>query len=52
MYAGIAQVDYQGDAEKFNVKQDLVSSYNRVIAPNVRKVIEDEELGDAVQTGN
>lgn len=52
MYAGIAQVDYQGDAEKSNVKQALVSSYNRIVAPNVRKLIEDEEHGHAVHTGN
>ncbi|KAJ0972053.1 hypothetical protein J5N97_020012 [Dioscorea zingiberensis] len=49
---GVAQVDYQGEAEKFNVKQALVSSYNRIIAPNVKGLIEDEEHGDAVQRGN
>ncbi|KAH7685380.1 Sulfate-transporting ATPase protein [Dioscorea alata] len=49
---GIAQVDYQGDAEKSNVKQALVSSYNLIVAPNVRKLIEDEEHGDALQTVN
>ncbi|RWW02473.1 hypothetical protein GW17_00034423 [Ensete ventricosum] len=33
---GVTQTDYQGDAEKSAVKQSLISSYNRVLAPKVR----------------
>ncbi|XP_077248707.1 ATP-binding cassette family G25 [Tasmannia lanceolata] len=33
---GVAQVDYQGDAEKSNVRQSLLSSYNNVLGPMVK----------------
>jgi len=34
--AGCVQIEYNGDAEKSAVKQSLVSSYNRVLAPKVK----------------
>ncbi|WOL12910.1 ABC transporter G family member 25-like isoform X1 [Canna indica] len=34
---GFIQTEYQGDPEKSNVKQLLISSYNRVLAPKVNE---------------
>ncbi|KAG1369900.1 ABC transporter G family member 25 [Cocos nucifera] len=48
---GVAQIDYQGDADKSNVKRSLVASYNRVLAPKVKACISAAVVGDAAQTG-
>ena len=37
--AGCVQIECNGDAEKCSVKQSLVSSYNRVLAPKVKTSI-------------
>jgi len=34
--SGCTQTEYNGDAEKSTVKQSLLSSYNRVLAPKVK----------------
>lgn len=49
---GVAQLDYQGDAEKSNVKQSLVASYNTVLAPKVKACISAAVAPDVTQTGN
>ncbi|XP_068658198.1 ABC transporter G family member 25-like [Aristolochia californica] len=36
---GVAQVDYQCEGEKPNVKQSLISSYNNVLAPRIKAAI-------------
>ncbi|XP_017696858.1 ABC transporter G family member 25 [Phoenix dactylifera] len=49
---GVAEIDYQGEAEKSNVKQSLVASYSRVMAPKVKACISAAVAGDAAQTGS
>ncbi|RRT45258.1 hypothetical protein B296_00040030 [Ensete ventricosum] len=50
--AGVTQIDYQGDAEKSTVKQSLISSYNRLLAPQVKAGLSAAVARDAAQTGN
>lgn len=52
LIAGVAQIDYQGDGEKSNVKQSLVASYNGVLASKVKACISAADAEDAAQTGN
>ncbi|XP_026660591.2 ABC transporter G family member 25-like [Phoenix dactylifera] len=49
---GVAQIDYQVDADKSNVKQSLITSYNRVLAPKVKACISAAEAGDVAETGS
>lgn len=49
--AGVTQIDYQGDAEKSTVKQSLISSYNRLLAPQVKAGLSAAVARDAAQTG-
>lgn len=49
--SGVTQTDYQGDAEKSAVKQSLVSSYNRVLAPKVRAGLTAAVPRNATHTG-
>ncbi|KAK1322872.1 ABC transporter G family member 25 [Acorus calamus] len=49
---GVAQVDYQIDADKSNMKQSLVASYNKFLAPRFKACISDKtEVEDDVHTG-
>nr|XP_009383524.1 PREDICTED: ABC transporter G family member 25-like [Musa acuminata subsp. malaccensis] len=48
---GVTQIDYQGDAEKSTVKQSLISSYNRLLAPQVKAGLSAAVARDAAQTG-
>lgn len=42
---GIAQADYcQGDTEKSNVKQSLVSAYNNLLAPKVKECLDADSI--------
>ncbi|KAG1331113.1 ABC transporter G family member 25 [Cocos nucifera] len=49
---GVAQIDYQGDADKSDVKQSLITSYNSVLAPKVKACIAAAVAGDAAETGS
>ncbi|CAL9205718.1 unnamed protein product [Musa hybrid cultivar] len=48
---GVTQIDCQGDAEKSTVKQSLISSYNRLLAPQVKAGLSAAVARDAAQTG-
>lgn len=52
LIAGVAQIDYEGDSDKSNVKQSLITSYNRVLAPKVKACISAAVARDATETGN
>lgn len=49
--AGFAQMDYHGDAEKSNVKQSLIASYSKILAPKVKASINAAAAADAAQIG-
>lgn len=46
-------MDYHGDAEKSNVKQSLIASYSRILAPRVKASINAAAAAaaDAAQIG-
>ncbi|ONK77470.1 uncharacterized protein A4U43_C02F6850 [Asparagus officinalis] len=48
---GCVQIEYNSEADKSNVKQTLVSSYNRVLAPKVKASVE-AALAAVAATGN